>query len=355
MPVYAKGKGKWRVRIYLGGKPKDWIIEGSKDDARDFEARKRLELSVDRPVERRTVPAFSEFCVETYAPEARRVLGKQTWRNRSYQVATLVEAFGEKKVSRISKADVEEFVAAQQRRGLGAVAINDLLKVFKTILNRAAAAKWLSELPEIKPLKVPKGRAKIRVWTEGQMRDLFKACEEEASFMIPVVVFLANTGCRKTEAIELRWDSVDFKRSTIWIEPNEEWTPKDNEAREVPMNSVLRPYLEILRAHRNALPKEERPDHVFTAPRTGRRWAVWPQNTFDRVRKKAGLVGGPHTLRHTYASHFLAAGGDLFTLARILGHSHERTTELYSHLLPSALSKAGDRVSFGPAPETLNY
>jgi|HubBroStandDraft_1064217.scaffolds.fasta_scaffold06429_4 integrase len=69
----------------------------------------------------------------------------------------------------------------------------------------------------------------------------------------------------------------------------------------------------------------------------GERMAEFPDNTWRRVLKAAGLSGGPHKARHTFASHYLAAKPDVFRLGRILGHSHSRVTELYSHLLPEHL------------------
>ena len=71
-----------------------------------------------------------------------------------------------------------------------------------------------------------------------------------------------------------------------------------------------------------------------------------PKLQFDRARKAARLQGGPHTLRHTFASHFLKQVPDLFLLARVLGHSDTRVTKLYSHLLPEHLARARNAVRF---------
>jgi integrase len=86
---------------------------------------------------------------------------------------------------------------------------------------------------------------------------------------------------------------------------------------------------------------------VFPASH-GDRYAEWPRRAFDRARRAAGLKGGPHTLRHTYASHFLQAVPDIFLLAKVLGHSETRTTRLYSHLLPDHLARARNAVNFAP-------
>jgi len=70
---------------------------------------------------------------------------------------------------------------------------------------------------------------------------------------------------------------------------------------------------------------------------------------FDRARKAAGLRGGPHTVRHTFASHFLAGQPDIGLLAQVLGHSEESVTRLYQHMLPSAW-RARSLVSIGLPP-----
>jgi integrase len=43
-----------------------------------------------------------------------------------------------------------------------------------------------------------------------------------------------------------------------------------------------------------------------------------------------------HDLRHTFASHWMSKGGDLFRLQRILGHKSPTMTNRYAHLAPEA-------------------
>lgn len=52
-----------------------------------------------------------------------------------------------------------------------------------------------------------------------------------------------------------------------------------------------------------------------------------------------------HSLRHTFASHFIQNGGNILTLQKILGHSSLAMTMRYSHLAPDHLM---DAVLLGP-------
>lgn len=56
------------------------------------------------------------------------------------------------------------------------------------------------------------------------------------------------------------------------------------------------------------------------------------QRRVRRVMVRSGLTGpklGPHTLRHSFATHFLRSSRDLYALARLLGHTTVRMSEKY--------------------------
>jgi hypothetical protein len=53
-----------------------------------------------------------------------------------------------------------------------------------------------------------------------------------------------------------------------------------------------------------------------------------------------------HTIRHTFASHFMMRGGSLYDLMAILGHSNLKTTQRYAHLGRTHLESKASIVSF---------
>jgi hypothetical protein len=60
-----------------------------------------------------------------------------------------------------------------------------------------------------------------------------------------------------------------------------------------------------------------------------------------------------HDLRHIFASHYVMAGGDIFTLQRILGHSTPQlTSDTYAHLSPDHLAREADRVAYPMSQKT---
>jgi len=57
--------------------------------------------------------------------------------------------------------------------------------------------------------------------------------------------------------------------------------------------------------------------------------------------KKLALANGysPHTIRHTFATHTLKGGANLFAIKEMLGHKSIKTTEVYTHLNPQTISE----------------
>lgn len=340
MPNYpGKRKGTRRIVVWAKlanesqSKPHEWVIEGTKRDADAFEAAKRIDLNSRKRVDIRIAPTFVHFCVEQYKPHAKAHLKDSTWSKvRRYQVETLCRHFGAIKLSELAVLDVEQYKAV---RAVGPTAVNNELRVLRTILNYATTLGVA--VPALKWKRLPvRGKPRVRVWTAAQVDALFEATR--GTEILPLLVFLLNTGCRKGEAIACEWSWIDFPGDMIRIPSNEVWQPKNGLPREIPMGDAVRAILAGPRKHAR---------WVFPN-RHGGRYVDFPKDLFWAARNAAGLAGGPHTTRHTYASHFLYKLADLRTLSDVMGHSLGKVTELYTHLLPGHLEKARNAVNLSP-------
>jgi len=63
------------------------------------------------------------------------------------------------------------------------------------------------------------------------------------------------------------------------------------------------------------------------------------------IRKKASV----HTLRHSFATHLLESGADLYHIQRLLGHTTAKTTSLYLHITGRDLAKVKSPIDLLPS------
>ena len=143
---------------------------------------------------------------------------------------------------------------------------------------------------------------------------------------------LYSTGIRRTEASLLKVSDIDSERRVIHIRQG-----KGSRDRAVPLTPKL---LEALRQYW----RWKRPA-VYLFPSTpghrGREKPICDGTGWyacQRAATKAGIKKriGPHTLRHSFATHLLEAGADLRTIQLLLGHRELKDTIIYLHL-PSAI------------------
>lgn len=134
-----------------------------------------------------------------------------------------------------------------------------------------------------------------------------------------LVHFLLNTGMRRHEALKLQKSNIDFVKGLIHLEET-----KSRRTRIVPMNQASR---EILHQLGDELFSKMDLEHV--------------SRKFGSYVKRAGLSGFRlHSLRHTFATNLIAAGVDIYTVSRLLGHSDIRTTMVYAKSNTELLAKA---------------
>jgi integrase len=326
--------------IWSNGKPLEWIVEGSKADGDKFESRKRIELQTQGDA-RRSAILFSDLCKE-YALHAEAHLKESTWKKvRVYQVATLSEHLGSAKTDKLTVGAIDRF-KARRRETISAASVNNELRVLRRILNWAKRAGYA--IPDL-PFEKYKSRTSDRVkfWTLDELEKIFAATRQLYPDLLPMLLFLANTGCRKGEALAAEWRWIDFDAGLIRVEANEYWQPKNGHSRDVPMSDSIRAVLSCTRKH---------PTVVFPN-RNGRRFTDFPKDSFWAILKRTGVRGNPHMFRHTFASNFLAAVPDMQLLAEILGHSTTRVTEIYAHLLPGRLDRAKNAVNLAPRTMVL--
>ncbi len=344
MPIYpSKTRNKWRVTVYALGKQREWTVSGTKNDAKRIESEKRIALELERPSTRAS-PSFTDFCEKVYAPHAVQHLRASTWSKvRVYQIATLCRHLGRLRLTAIKLAEVERYKTARARAGVAPSSINNELRVLATVLRFASAMQYPTAPPSWK--RLPQRRSgRIRAWTPLEVASLLTAARDAVPELVGLLHFIVSTGVRKGEAIAAEWDWVNFKRGLLEIPVNEAWQPKNGKPREAPIPATLAAALRGPRAH---------PVYLFPSS-LGGRYGAFPEELWRRARDAAGLAGGPHQLRHTYASQFLSKVPDLFLLGQILGHSTARMTELYSHLLPGHLAAGMNAVSFDLPHKTLD-
>lgn len=177
-----------------------------------------------------------------------------------------------------------------------------------------------------------------RFLTEAELAKLFEATPPSARF---AVYCGAMAGLRADEMLHLRAGiDVDLEMGAVTVRDQEGWKPKTKRSRRtIPMAAALRSAANAHILNGNArhgwmMPGFKTPEKPMT--KTG-----W-QQTFQAIVERAGLVYGTkqahgvtfHTLRHTFASHAVMRGVDLYTVAQLLGDSLQMIESTYAHLSP---------------------
>ncbi|WP_353686754.1 site-specific integrase [Thermodesulfovibrio sp. 3462-1] len=158
---------------------------------------------------------------------------------------------------------------------------------------------------------------RLRFLSKEECQTLINACDPH---LRPIVICALNTGMRKSEFLNLKWDQVDLKHGFIFLDKT-----KNGERREIPINDTLRITF-------NGLLRRLDTPYVFYDPATGKPYQDVKRSFASACRRAKIQDFRFHDLRHTFASHLVMAGVDLTTVKELLGHKTLTMTLRYSHL-----------------------
>ena len=136
-------------------------------------------------------------------------------------------------------------------------------------------------------------------------------------------------GLRVSEVVNLRINDIDSKRMQIRVRQGKGKKDRYTILSEVNL-SVLRKYWLMYKPHSWLFPGENPDNHI--TERTA-------QKVFQNGKKKAKITKNVsiHSLRHSFATHLLESGTDVYHIQKLMGHSSTKTTSMYIHLKNESL------------------
>ena len=212
-----------------------------------------------------------------------------------------------------SRMHVESYVAAELQRVSRSTAMNRLLACRSFYRYLVAVRKRTSDPTMHIPIKREK-LAPPRPFSPSELRALvFEAKYCRFPEMLPIILLLIGSGCRRAEIMKLTTDDIDWERGRVLIHG------KGSKQRWVAPGATA---LQALAEYLSATRKEGQ---------------IWPfsghmmYKLLREIAKKGSVVNAyPHRFRGTFAYTFLKHYGNLPALKEILGHENLQTTEVYA-------------------------
>ncbi|TWF50276.1 tyrosine recombinase XerC [Neorhizobium alkalisoli] len=240
-------------------------------------------------------------------------------------------------------ADLRAFLAWRRREGSGArslgrhlAGLRSLLRYLerKGLINAAAAgAIRAPRQPKSLPKPLTDRQAINLVGSDAQLAEEPWIAARNAA----VLALLYGCGLRISEALGLLPQNVDPGTTALRI------AGKGGKTRIVPLLSVV---LDAVTAYRKLCPYHLADNEpLFRGARGGPLQPAIIQREVQKLRGALGLpdTATPHALRHSFATHLLAGGGDLRTIQELLGHASLSTTQVYTGIDTARLLAVYDK------------
>lgn len=336
----------YRLDYRINGKRIREAVGSNKQDAELIRTQRQRDFLLgkfDIPVGKLAPVKLADLVEEFLKDKKNRVRATSLHRYRNYLTRFsnfFVSYFPDPAadISHISGTYINKFIehALEQDNEIGRKwtprTTNDAIKLIRSVFKFAVDCVYITDNPfnKIKPVK-DKSEARADYFTTEELQNIYKHIDPH---WVDAVKFIAHTGLRKGELINLRWESVDLtpEKEQIAVEGYDEWDTKTGKVRVIPLND------EAIAALQRQIGRNS--EFVFTS-KEGHQ--IHPDKILHALKKTLealNLEGDVHKLRHTFASTLAMNGVDMLTIKELLGHADLKTTQIYAHLAPEFLRTA---------------
>ena len=338
--IYKRKDGRWEGRYIKGRKSCGKIYYGYIYGYKYSEVKDKLifikyeKQTVGRknlmPYDGR-LSDWASYWLETFVHPKVKNSTYASYKNKL--TVHVLSKLGNIKLQDLKKSDFEELLN-DMRKNLEASSIKAIFSVIKNCLSKAITMNLLVDNPCV-GLELPKiNRKTVQALSVKDQVKLVKEVEAEQKFFS--IILALQTGLRIGEICGLKWEDIDFENNVLHvnrtiqrIQYSEkgnrktkliEIEPKSsNSQRKIPISKGLRKNLIDIK-------ETSKSEYVIS----NKNKPLEPRTIayrFQIVRKKIGLESFSfHSLRHSFATRCLEAGGNIAAISSLLGHSSTQMT-----------------------------
>lgn len=223
------------------------------------------------------------------------------------------------------------FLKKQLKRNgdnLSSSSVHGAMRAVKAFYNFCIGEDYLDDIS--RQLRLPKVHSKEQlILDDAEIIHLLRACDESFSHCSLrnkcFVLLMLDSGLRRGEIPRINIGDITFHTKSMIIRG------KGSKQRLIPIG--YQTCEQLLQYRLQFRPKAQSSEPFFLDQNGQRCSDNLVKQIFKRLKDTTGIERlHPHLLRHTFATYYLADGGDLETLRLILGHSNIHTTQMYLHL-----------------------
>ena len=348
MSIHRTRDGVWKIRWREGGRNKSQVVHGSHELAKKIERKKMSARDENRHLDIKREVNFRMTALLDRYWDKYGIKKKSSDREHSV-LEGIRNELGNMFVREVDGSAVERwYQGLTERHGLSAGTAVRHFNVMHHMMEKAATI-WSNETGidrnpagqvEVKRPDDQRERylsaeeiARLKASLDGKMYRQGTRAINQTFYRLRLLVLIAlTTGMRIAEIFALKWGDLRYREEVIAVSSK----LKRGKNRYVPMTPELAAELQRY----PAVIGEER---IFPPKRgaTGERQRV--EGSFETILEIAGIEEFRfHDLRHTFASWYMMNGGDLYELAKILGHSNIKMTERYAKLAKKHIARTGN-------------